>query len=40
MHDANVVACALAHGATSIVTDNTRHFTRFADLIAIEVLAG
>lgn len=40
VHDANVVACALAHGATSIVTDNTRHFTLFADLIAIEDLAG
>lgn len=40
IHDANVVACALAHGAASIVTDNTRHFARFAGLIAIEDLAA
>ena len=38
MHDANVVAVALAHGAAAIVTDNRRHFSRFADLIAIEGL--
>lgn len=36
VHDANVVACALAHGAAAIVTDNTRHFARFASLIPIE----
>lgn len=36
VHDANVVACALVHGAAAIVTDNARHFTRFAHLIPIE----
>lgn len=40
VHDANVVACALTHGAASIVTDNTRHFSRFAALITIEDLAS
>lgn len=38
VHDANVVAVALAHGAGCIVTDNTRHFSRFTDLIAVEDL--
>lgn len=38
VHDANVVAVALAHGARTIVTDNVRHFARFDDLIAIESL--
>lgn len=38
VHDANVVAVALAHEATAIVTDNVRHFARFAALIAIEEL--
>jgi len=38
VHDANVVAVALAHRASAIVTDNVRHFARFADLIAIEQL--
>lgn len=36
VHDANVVAVALAHRAAAIVTDNTRHFSRFAHQIAIE----
>jgi predicted nucleic acid-binding protein len=36
VHDANVVAVALAHRAVSIVTDNSRHFARFAHLLAIE----
>jgi predicted nucleic acid-binding protein len=36
VHDANVVAVALAHRASVIVTDNTRHFSRFADLIGVE----
>ena len=39
VHDANVVAVTLAHRAAAIVTDNTRHFSRFAHLIAIEGLA-
>lgn len=39
VHDANVVAVALAHRAGAIVTGDTRHFLRFADLIAIESLA-
>lgn len=39
VHDANLVACALVHGAAAIVTDNTRHFSRFASLIRIEDLA-
>ena len=38
VHDANVVAVALAHHASAIVTDNTRHFSRFGDLIAVESL--
>jgi predicted nucleic acid-binding protein len=38
MHDANLVAVALAHGAT-IVTDDRRHFARFAGAIGIETLA-
>lgn len=38
VHDANVVAAALAHQAGAIVTSNTRHFSRFAELIAIENL--
>lgn len=40
VHDANVVAVALAHGASAIVTDNTRHFARFAGSIAVEDLGG
>lgn len=39
IHDAHVVAVALAHQASVIVTDNTRHFSRFADLIDVESLA-
>ncbi len=38
VHDANIVAVALAHNADTIVTDNTAHFLRFSDLIAIESL--
>ncbi len=38
VHHANVVAVALAHQASVIVTDNTRHFSRFADLIGVESL--
>ncbi|MFT3872249.1 MAG: PIN domain-containing protein [Nocardioides sp.] len=38
IHDANVVAVALTRQASTIVTDNTRHFSRFADLIDIESL--
>lgn len=40
VHDANVVAVALAHQAGAIVTGNTRHFSRFADLMAIESLVA
>lgn len=40
VHDANVVAVAVAHRAAAIATDNTRHFTRFARLIAIEGMDG
>jgi predicted nucleic acid-binding protein len=40
VHDANVVAVALAHRASAIVTDNARHFARFDTLIAIEGLSG
>lgn len=35
IHDANVVASALVHGVQRIVTDNARHFERFADLVEI-----
>lgn len=38
VHDANVAAVALAHGVGTIVTDNLRHFARFASLIAVEGL--
>ena len=38
IHDANLVAQALHHRLDVIVTDNPRHFRRFADLIAIEAL--
>jgi predicted nucleic acid-binding protein len=38
VHDANVVAVALAHRASAIVTDNRRHFSRFEELIAVEDL--
>lgn len=38
VHDANVVAVALAHEASAIVTDDRRHFARFADLITVETL--
>jgi len=40
VHDANVVAVAMAHRAVAIVTDNTRHFARFAELIAVEEIGG
>lgn len=40
VHDANIVACALTHGAAAIVTDNVRHFGRFASLIQVEPLSG
>lgn len=38
VYDANVVAVALAHRTSAIVTDNTRHFARFEQLILIESL--
>lgn len=38
VHDANVVVCALAHSAAAIVTDNARHFERFAPLVPVEPL--
>ncbi len=40
IHDANVVAVALAHHADALVKDNKRHFSRFADLITIEDLGA
>lgn len=39
VHDANIVATALVHGITCIVTDDIRPFEHFADLIEIEALA-
>lgn len=38
VHDANVVAVALTHGADTVVTANSQHFQRFATLIRIEGL--
>lgn len=38
VHDANIVAVALAHQASAIVTDNTRHFARFVRMIPVEEL--
>lgn len=38
IHDAHLVAQALHHRLDVIVTDNRRHFERFADLITIESL--
>lgn len=38
VHDANVVAVALAYRASTIVTDDARHFGRFGDVIAVENL--
>lgn len=40
VHDANLVAVAIVHGATAIVTDNNRHFARFGDLVPIESVGG
>lgn len=40
VHDANVVAVALAHRAVAIVTDNTRHFARFAHVVVVEQIDG
>jgi predicted nucleic acid-binding protein len=40
VHDANVVAVALAHRAAAIITDNARHFARFAELVTIESLGA
>lgn len=38
VHDANIVAVALAHGASAVVTDDARHFARFAEHLTIESL--
>ncbi len=38
VHDADIVAVALASGARAIVTDNPRHFDRFGSLIEIAPL--
>lgn len=35
VHDANVVATALTHGVSSVVTANTAHFERFTPLVEI-----
>jgi len=40
IHDANIVAVAIAHKASSIATDNTSHFLRFAGLMDLEELAA
>ena len=40
VHDANVVTVALAHGAAAIITDNARHFARFAELVTVENLGA
>ncbi len=40
VHDTNLVAVALAHHASVIVTDDTRDFVRFAHLVAVEDLEG
>ncbi len=39
IHDANLVATALVHGAGSILTINVGHFQRFAPLIQVTALA-
>lgn len=39
VHDANLVAVALDHGATTLITANPRHFNRFSHLITIESLS-
>ncbi|WP_182376646.1 PIN domain-containing protein [Nocardioides sp. WS12] len=39
VHDANLVAMGLVHQVDVIVTDNARHFERFASTIRIESLA-
>ncbi len=39
VHDANIVAVAVTHGAASIVTDDVRHFARYATLIDVEALS-
>lgn len=40
VHDANIVAVATTHHADAIVTDNARHFARFAHLVAVESMSG
>lgn len=35
IHDANLVATALTHGISRLITSNVRHFARFADLVEI-----
>jgi predicted nucleic acid-binding protein len=35
IHDANLVATALAHRVERILTDNTAHFARFGDVVEI-----
>lgn len=40
IHDANIVACAFAHGATAIVTADVSHFTRYASMISVEDLGS
>ncbi len=35
IHDANLVATALAHRVERILTDNMTHFARFADVVEI-----
>lgn len=39
IHDANLVAIALARGAQGLVTANPKDFERFSDLLSIQALA-
>lgn len=38
VHDANLVAVAVEHGATTLITANRCHFERFAEFIEVEEL--
>jgi predicted nucleic acid-binding protein len=39
IHDANIVATAIAHGVTKVVTDNSRHFRGFKEIEALGLAA-
>lgn len=38
IHDANLVAVAVEHGAATLITANRRHFERFTEFIEVEEL--